>query len=96
MAKTGKRACGLCGKAGHNARTCPTASGRTKPGQKAAKPSAATPATAPAIEASTVHESLEARASYLRLQIAGIEPMQRELKLLEKVLGELRSVGGGA
>ena len=96
MAKTGKRACGLCGEGGHNARTCPGGSAKAKPGARAAKPRAAAPAAAPAIEASTVHESLEARASYLRAQIAGVEPMQRELKLLEKVLGELRALGGGA
>lgn len=100
MAKAKKRSCGLCGGAGHNARTCPQrrkgAGPKATPDKRRAPESAIAELRHPTGDGGSVIDQLEARRAALRQQIESVDKLRRELEVLDGVVEELRAIAGGA
>lgn len=75
-------ACKSCGEAGHYTKTCPNAKGAT-PAKKPGAKKATTPAAGGTMQ--TVRETLVGRR----------EELQHELTTVDRILGDIDSLGGG-
>lgn len=97
-------ACKKCGQDGHYASTCGREAKGKKPGGAKRKAGAtarraAAPAAVPLAlidEPPAVADQLAQRAEWLRQQLARVEPMQRELELIEKLIADVSDLTGAA